>query len=427
MDRQIVYPGAIPLDTDILNLERNVMIAEGFIAQGAFGTGTQAWGLGCTPTSPASMSVLVGPGALVSSQVVDQNPFGSLAADTTDALMKVGINLTSTTLTLTAPSSSGQSINYLIEASFLEQDTTPVVLPYYNASNPAQPYTGPSNSGAAQNTQRIQRAQIQLKAGTPANTGTQTTPAVDSGWVGLYVVTVAYGQTTVTAGNISIYPAAPFVGGGALAKGRLINIQTFTTNGTYWSAPGASSVIIEAAGGGGSGGGTAATGSNQGAVSSGGGAGSIAVARFTSGFTGGLAVTVGAGGAAPASGQNNGNLGGTTAVGSLVSCPGGPGGVGGQATGNQIIVSPSGSGSAPSVSGGTPLYSAVGQSGAYGLLLPYSGGYYAGAGIGGISPLTAGASGPGAGGSGVTAPGQNSPAVAGVAGNAGLVVIYEYA
>src|SRR5271163_4215484 len=127
MDRQIVYPGAIPLDTDVLNLERNVMIHSGFMAQGAFGTGTQVWGLACGPTSPASMSVVVGPGAIVSQQVVDQNAFGSLAADTADALVKVGINLTSTTLTLTAPSSSGQSINYLIEASFLEQDTTPVV------------------------------------------------------------------------------------------------------------------------------------------------------------------------------------------------------------------------------------------------------------------------------------------------------------
>jgi len=425
MDRQIVYPGAIPLDTDVLNLERNVMIHSGFMAQGAFGTGTQVWGLACGPTSPASMSVVVGPGAIVSQQVVDQNAFGSLAADTADALVKVGINLTSTTLTLTAPSSSGQSINYLIEASFLEQDTTPVVLPYYNASNPAQPYTGPSNSGAAQNTQRLQRAQLQLKAGTPASTGSQATPAVDSGWVGLYVVTVAYGQSTVTAGNISVYTAAPFVGGGKLTTGRLINVQTFTTSGTYWSSPGAASIIIEAVGGGASGGGTAATGSGQGAVSSGGGAGSIAVGRFTVGFTGGLAVTIGAGGAAPAAGQNNGNNGGTTSVGAVISCPGGLAGQGGPASGNSMIVSPANSiASAPL---GGNIYEAAGQPGNYGITLNPGGSYYAGAGMGGISPLTAGAGGPGAGGAGSTAAGASSAATAGVAGNAGLVVIYEYA
>jgi len=425
MDRQIVYPGAIPLDTDVLNLERNVMIAEGFLAQGMFGTGTQVWGLSCGPTTPASMSILVGPGAIVSQQVVDQSAFGSLAADTTDALVKVGINLTSTTLTTTAPSSAGQSINYLIEASFLEEDTTPVVLPYYNASNPAQPYTGPSNSGAAQNTQRLQRVQLQLKAGTPANTGTQTTPAVDSGWVGLYVVTVAYGQTTVSTGNINAYPAAPFVGGGKLTTGRLINVQTFTTSGTYWSTPGTASIIIEAVGGGASGGGTGATGAGQGSVSSGGGAGSISVGRFTSGFTGGLAVTIGAGGGAPSAGQNNGNNGGTTSVGSLISCPGGLAGVGGPATNGNLIVSPAGV-VASSPSGGN-IYQAAGQPGSYGLMFSPSTGYYAGAGTGGVSPLTAGASGPGAGGAGTNAAGASSAASAGIAGNAGIVVIYEYA
>jgi hypothetical protein len=424
MDRQIVYPGAIPLDTDVLNLERNVMIHSGFVAQGAFGTGTQVWGLACGPTSPASMSVVVAPGAIVSQQVVDQNAFGSLGADIADALVKVGINLTSTMLTTTAPSSAGQSINYLIEASFLEEDTTPVVLPYYNASNPAQPYTGPSNSGAAQNTQRLQRVQLQLKAGTPASTGSQTTPAVDSGWVGLYVVTVAYGQTTVVAGNISTYPAAPFLGGGKLTTGRLINVQTFTTSGTYWSTPGTASIIIEAVGGGGSGGGTAATGSGQGAVSSGGGAGSIAVGRFTSGFTGGLTVSVGASGAAPAAGNNWGNAGGTTSVGSLITCLGGLGGQGGPASGNSMIISANPS--TPSAPSGGNIYQAIGQLGGYGMMLNPGSSYYAGAGQGGVSPLTGGA-GPGAGGAGTNAAGASAAASAGLAGNAGIVVIYEYA
>ena len=239
-------------------------------------------------------------------------------------------------------------------------------------------------------------------------------------------MTVAYGQTTVTTGNISTYPAAPFLGGGQLTTGRLINVQTFTTNGTYWSTPGTASIIIEAVGGGASGGGTAATGAGQGSVSSGGSAGSIAVGRFTSGFTGGLAVTIGAGGAAPAAGQNNGNNGGTTSVYGLLSCPGGLGGVGGPANSNSMIVSSAGTGSAPT-SGGSIIYSATGQAGTYGMMLDPSGSYYAGAGMGGISPLTAGSGGPGAGGAGTQAVGASSAASAGQAGNAGIVVIYEYA
>jgi hypothetical protein len=211
MNRLIVYPGAIPLDTDVLNIQKNTMLALGFLAQATLGTSTVVDGLACTPTSPASMAVNVGPGSILTQTTVDATAFGSLAADTADSLVKLGVNLTTTQFTLTAPVSAGQSINYLIEAAFLEQDGTPVVLPYYNATNPAQPYSGPANGGAQQNTVRAQTVQLQLKAGTAANTGTQTTPAVDSGWVGLYVVTVAYGQTTVVAGNISTVSGAPFI------------------------------------------------------------------------------------------------------------------------------------------------------------------------------------------------------------------------
>ena len=146
------------------------------------------------PTIPGSLAVTVGPGSIIQLSIVDTLAYGSLLADTSDPLVKLGINLTATSFTLTAPATSGQSINYLIQAALLESDTNPVVLPYYNAANPAQPYSGPNNSGVAQNTCRVQRVQLQLKAGAPANAGSQTTPPVDSGWVGLYVVTVSTGK-----------------------------------------------------------------------------------------------------------------------------------------------------------------------------------------------------------------------------------------
>jgi len=214
MDRGIVYPGSIPLDTDFLGLNRNVMVALGYLTQGVFGTGMNVVGLACTPTSPASMTVNVGPGLITSLSTIDATAYGSLPADTADPLLKTGVNsVGSTPFTLTAPTTSGQSINYLIEATFQEADAVPVVLPYANPTTPSQPYAGPNNDGAAQNTVRQQRVELQLKAGTPANTGTQTTPAVDAGWVGLYVITVDYGQTTVIAGGITTLPGAPFNGG----------------------------------------------------------------------------------------------------------------------------------------------------------------------------------------------------------------------
>lgn len=212
MDRVVVYPGQIPLDTDLLSTNRNTMIALGYLAQAILGTSTLVDGLACNPTSPATMSVTIGPGSIFQMESIDNTAYGSIASDTTDPLYKHGINpFGSTSFTLTAPASSGQTINYLIEASLVEADTGSTVLPYYNAANPAQPYTGPNNSAASQTTLRSQRVGLQLKAGAAATTGTQQTPSVDTGWVPLYVIQVNFGQTTVGASSISVAPNAPFI------------------------------------------------------------------------------------------------------------------------------------------------------------------------------------------------------------------------
>jgi hypothetical protein len=137
MDRSLVYPGSIPLDTDLLNTNRNAMTALGYLAQMVLGTNTFVDGLGCTPTVPASLTVSVGPGSITTLSVVDTLAYGSLPADSVDPLVKMGINLTSTSFTLAPPTTSGQSINYLIQAALQESDADPVVLPYYNAANPA--------------------------------------------------------------------------------------------------------------------------------------------------------------------------------------------------------------------------------------------------------------------------------------------------
>jgi hypothetical protein len=213
LDRQIVYPGAIPLDSDILSVQRNTMLALGYLAESVFGSTTIVSGLACLPTTPtADLHVNVQRGMISSLSTVDATAFGSLAADTSDPLVKMGINTAIWTVAITPPGTAGYSQNYLIEAELVETDTTPVVLPYYNAAAPSSPYSGPSNSGVAQNTQRNQRVSLQLKPGTAAPAGTQLTPGVDSGWVGLYVVTVNNGQTQITSADIARASGAPFIG-----------------------------------------------------------------------------------------------------------------------------------------------------------------------------------------------------------------------
>ena len=211
MDRMIIYPGAIPLDTDLLNVQRGVMKGLGFLAQACLGSGPVIDGFACAPTVPASLAVTVGPGSITVLAEVDPNPYGSLAADTAN-LVKMGIVETGTSFTLTAPTVSGQSVNYLIEAAFLEEDSVPVVLPYYNAANPSQAFAGAANSGSSQNTQRLQTVALELKAGAASNTGTQATPSVDPGYVAVAVVTVSAGQTAINANNIAVPASAPFLG-----------------------------------------------------------------------------------------------------------------------------------------------------------------------------------------------------------------------
>ncbi|GGH14942.1 hypothetical protein GCM10007036_14590 [Alsobacter metallidurans] len=211
MDRQIIYPGQIPLDTDLLNAERFTMTALGALMQAVLGTSTVVDGLQCVPSAPASLSVQVLAGSVYAVQNLDANGFGSLAADTTRSIVKQGISLDTTVLTLTPPATNGQAINYLIQVAFSETDDTPIVLPYYNSANPAQAYSGPNGLGTSQMTVRRQKALISAKAGVAATAGTQTTPAPDAGYTGLYSVTVAYGATQLTSAQITQLSTAPFI------------------------------------------------------------------------------------------------------------------------------------------------------------------------------------------------------------------------
>ena len=214
MKRQIVYPGSIPLDSDLLNTNRNTMVAIAKVATAMLGTATIVNGLACTPTSPASMQVQVAPGEIYSLANLDGTAYGSLSADTTHQILKQGILLDAATLSCPAPTTNGFSVNYLIEATYQDVDSNALVLPYYNASNPSQAFSGAGNNGVAQNTTRDGVCFLQVKAGIAATTGTQVTPPADSGYVGLWVVTVAYGQTTITSANIAQAVNAPFLPAG---------------------------------------------------------------------------------------------------------------------------------------------------------------------------------------------------------------------
>jgi hypothetical protein len=328
------------------------------------------------------------------------------------------------------------------------------LLPYYNSANPAMPFSGLGNNGLTQNTVRKGVAVVTVKAGAAAATGSQVTPAPDAGYIGLYAVTVAFGQTTITAGNISTVATAPLINSTlhglaptftvspvvpaatlpshalplGQAVGRLIGVQVFVTSGTYNPTPGTTSIVAEGVGGGAAGGGAAATAGTTVSVGSGGTAGSYGKGRYTSGFAG-QAVVIGASGV-PVSGSNGGN-GSTTSLGSLLSIPGGTGGSRAGAAAPPFMAVGS-SGTAPSGanligSGGAPGSPGIAISTTFGV--PGSGGpsaFGAGASTSASGIIGAGANGPGAGGAGAFQ-GISGAALSGGTGANGILVIYEYA
>jgi hypothetical protein len=419
MDRSIVYPGSIPLDTDLLNTNRNAMIGLGALIQAVLGSATVVDGLAVAPTLPASLAVMVAPGSITQLTTLDPSAYGSLAADSTSPLVKMGVNLASNSFTLTAPVTSGQSVAWLIEASFQESDLNPVVLPYYNAAAPSQPYLGPNNAGTAQATRRAQLVQLQAKPGAAASTGSQVAPAVDAGWVGLAVITLAYGQTQITAGNIAAMATAPILPFKlpALRPG-FSTQQSFTGSGSFTVPAGVSRVKVRAIGGGGGGGGNTTTGGGGGG---GGGAYGEGVYSVTAGQT--VSVAVGAAGAGGANNGgsvagNTGGAGGASSFGAFLSAAGGTGG-GGSLSGGQGDAGQGGTASGGSINmaGGCGNAGFNGGASGFGGI----GGAAAGGGGGGgaSSGLPRAGGGPGGGGAGG---GGN---FAGAAGAAGLVIV-EY-
>lgn len=409
MDRQIVYPGSIPLDTDILLMQRHTMVALGFLAQSVLGTSPVADGLACTATSPASMQVVVGSGSLSGLSVLDSQGFGTLPAEPSSPLLKMGINTGSTPFDLIAPTNSGHAITWLVQASLSEIDSGPAVLPYYNAATPSQPFTGPDNSGSAQLTQRLQRVQLQCKPGAAAPTGIQSPPPVDNGWVGLYLVTTSFGQTAISPANIAVLPNAPFL---TFKLPRLtpgFSRSSVISASTVWTVPvGVSSLRVRLVGGGG--------GGDVGYAGGGGGAGGYAEGVIPVQPGQQFALSVGSGGAG-SPGRSTAAPGNTTSFAGLLSATAGggggsanpysPGGTSGQGSGGSLAI-PGGFGGDGYPNDFVP--------GGYGGASAFGGGGRGSRGGGGPAQGQA----PGSGGGG----GYQIPSAGGT-GAAGLIVI-EY-
>jgi len=414
VDRPIVQVGELPCVEDVLGGWKSMMFGLGYLAQATIGNNTGINGFNIAPTIPASLSFTISAGSIYAVETADATAYGVLGTDST-SIFKQGLLTAPVTLTVTPPSTSGFSQVYIVQVAYADVDTGSVLVPFFNSADPSSP------SSSTENTIRQGQAVIELKAGTAAPTGSQTTPSPDAGFVGIYAITVANGVTSVTSSNWITLPSAPFFPNLESLRTSFIpsNYLEFTSSGSFTVPVNIGRVFVRVWGGGGGGGGVLSTGAYSASGGAAGGGYSEGYVSVTAGQV--IAITVGAGGTGGAGTPSNGSVGGTSSFGSFISATGGAGGL---LAGNGGVASSQGAGGTGTGGG----LSVTGFAGNGGLAATNGGGGSGGGAFStGTTPGNAlngtGASGnfPGGGGGGTGA--TSSGGFAGGVGAAGLVVV----
>lgn len=216
MDLQEFYYGELVRNFDLLSINKNAMVGLAELSLATLGSGVSLHGLAVTAGSGLTVSVARGhiyqAGPAIAT-AMGGGTLGGLPVDS-HSIIKQGISLDPQVISgFAAPTTPGQSINYLVEVQYQDQESTPTVLPYFNAGNPQAQWAGPGNTTPPVSQSYVRKGVVgvQIKAGAAATTGSQTTPAPDSGWTGLAVVTVAYGATSLNSGNIAVSGNPPFI------------------------------------------------------------------------------------------------------------------------------------------------------------------------------------------------------------------------
>lgn len=207
--RATVYTNQVPYELDVLRCGLFTMTAVSLLARCVLGTGIGDVPLfvrlACTPIVPPSLAVTIGEGACYFLEPMDATAWSVVPADTdpNHNMFKQGWFSDPVNFSTPAPVTPGNSVIHLIQARFNEVDVNNVSRPYFNSADPSMPIFN-NNFDTRQDT-----IDVQIKLGIEAPIPTPPTP--DPGYVALYYVTVAYGQTSIVGGNITLVPGAPFI------------------------------------------------------------------------------------------------------------------------------------------------------------------------------------------------------------------------
>lgn len=219
MDRSIVYAGQVPRALDNLLLGRFALTGLAKLSETILGTNTIVSPGSFAVTPGGGLNISIGPGQVYQLQSIEATTQSALNTDGHQVL-KQGVALDAQTQTLSPPTTNGYAQNFLVQVAYQDvqagqtvlsfQNPTPVLDPSTNAYKYVT-YPGPGGSGAQSYTILQGGVSVIVTPGTAAPSGSQTTPAPNAGYVGLYVVTLAFGATTISSGNISLYGNAPFL------------------------------------------------------------------------------------------------------------------------------------------------------------------------------------------------------------------------
>lgn len=368
-------------------------------------------GLSATQTSPASLTINLAAGRILQLAAADAVSQGAIPQDLTQILQQGTAVAQQVTLS-TSGLSTGQSRWALVQAQFNQVDVVRAndpnagLLYFYNAANPTLPFQGPNNNGQIEPTVRQGLCSIGVIYGSVATTGSEVPPQPSAGWVPLYLIDLAFGQTSVTTNQILVagpsvgtgvpsnYTTAPFLAGmlnqhhlgtpgqapqidlqkevrnrlqlanlPSAGMAMITNFQSFSSSSSFTVPSGVTKVRVVVIGGGGGGGGSSATTSSQVSAAPGGNSGAYAWGYYT--VTPGqvIAVTVGAGGTGGIAGGGNGGAGGASSFGGFLSCPGGHGGNGAPAAAAPQVQAPSFASGTPTDSGGGMIFGGAETSG----------------------------------------------------------------
>ena len=193
MDRQIVYVGAVPLDTDQLLQSRNTMVALGYLTKMTVGDGAvYADGLSCSAGS--GLTVVIGPGSMTLPTMIDSGYYGALPPDG-DPVIKTGINTAPVVISLPGTGTT------VISGAVVEVQAGSSTLAYYNAANPGQTLFGMQGNGTAQASVLQQRVVFAATASS----------AVPAGYTVLWQISVPPSATAVDPSMITAAAGSPFV------------------------------------------------------------------------------------------------------------------------------------------------------------------------------------------------------------------------